>query len=56
MGHKFKATNTKDQAFTDVETCLCNVKDWMIANKLKMNDSKTEFMIIGSHQQIKDTC
>ena len=32
---------------------MLDVKDWMIANKLKMNDSKTEFMIIGSRQQLK---
>ena len=32
---------------------MVNVKSWMIANKLQMNDVKTEFMIIGSRQQLK---
>ncbi len=53
----FAPNNVVDQyqAFTDIETCLRDAKDWMIGSKLKMNDSirKTEFMIIGSHQQIK---
>ena len=35
-----------------METCLSDVKEWMLANKLKMNDSKTEFIIIGSRQQL----
>ncbi len=43
----------QDKAFTAMENCLLDVKDWMIANKLKMNDSKTEFLIIGSRQQLK---
>ena len=35
-----------------MESCLDDVKSWMISNKLKMNDSKTEFIIISSHQQL----
>ncbi len=34
------------------EDCLSDVKQWMLANKLKMNDAKTEFIIIGSRQQL----
>ena len=32
--------------------CLQDVKSWMISNKLKMNDSKTECIVIGSYQQL----
>ena len=39
-------------AVSNVENCLCNVKKWMIKNKLKMNDSKTEFLLIGTPQQL----
>jgi hypothetical protein len=28
---------------------LTNISDWMAANKLSLNKSKTEYMIIGSH-------
>ena len=30
------------------ETCIKYVRSWMLQNKLKLNDSKTEFMIIGT--------
>lgn len=32
---------------------LANISDWMAANKLSLNKSKTEYMIIGSHQNLK---
>ena len=31
---------------------LKNVKDWLITNKLSLNITKTEFMIIGSRQRV----
>ena len=36
-----------------MENCLNDVKQWMVCQKLKMNDAKTEFLIIGSQQQLK---
>ena len=35
-----------------MESCLQDVKSWIISNKLKMNDSKTECIVIGSYQQL----
>ena len=32
---------------------LANVSDWMKANKLTLNTSKTEYMIIGSHKRLQ---
>ena len=32
---------------------LANISDWMAANKLSLNKSKTEYMLIGSHQKLK---
>ena len=34
-----------------METCAVEIKQWMIINKLKFNDDKTEFLIIGNPQQ-----
>ena len=31
---------------------LANVSEWMKANKLSLNTSKTEYMIIGSHKRL----
>ena len=41
----------KNQAVSCMESCLEDVKSWMISNKLKMNYSEAEFIIISSHQQ-----
>ena len=41
-----------NEAVTHMESCLQDVKSWMISNKLKMNDSKTECIVIGSYQQL----
>ena len=40
----------------NIQTCLnddlVNVSNWLIANKLMLNMSKTEFMLIGSRQRL----
>jgi hypothetical protein len=35
-----------------MELCIKDIRSWMIADKLKMNDGKTEFMVIGTKQQL----
>ncbi len=40
-------------AVEKMQNCLSDVKAWMVNNKLKMNDAKTEFIIIGSRAQLK---
>ena len=36
------------QAITQLEACIEDVRNWMIVNKLKLNEDKTEFMIVTS--------
>ena len=38
-----------------LEPCLVSANDWMNQNRLKMNTSKTEFMIVG-HRTQTDKC
>ena len=33
--------------------CLESVNRWLVANKLTLNTTKTEFMLIGSRQKLK---
>ena len=33
---------------------LENISDWMAASKLRLNKSKTEYVMVGSHQKIKN--
>ena len=40
---------------SDFESCFLSVKAWMLSNKLKLNDEKTETMLVGSRQIINLT-
>ncbi len=44
---------SQQNAIDCMESCLVDVKSWMVQNKLKMKDSKTEFIVIGSRQQLE---
>ena len=34
-----------------IQSCITGVSDWMAQSKLKLNPSKTEFLLIGSKSQ-----
>jgi hypothetical protein len=36
-----------DEARAKMQNCLAEIRDWMNENLLKLNDSKTEYMVIG---------
>lgn len=36
-----------------MEKCIDELRTWMLIDKLKINDDKTEFMIIGTKQQLE---
>ena len=48
---------SQDEAITgrSMETCISDVKQWMIADKHMLNDDKTEFIIIASRHLLKKT-
>ena len=35
-----------------MESCIDDIRNWMLNEKLKLNDEKTEFLIIGTSQQL----
>ena len=37
-----------NQVFSSIRTCISDIRSWMIKNKLKINDDKTELLIITS--------
>ncbi|RUS75909.1 hypothetical protein EGW08_016322 [Elysia chlorotica] len=41
----------EDQQAVKIKNCLNEIKDWMLVNKLKLNDNKTEIMLLGTNQQ-----
>ena len=35
-----------------MEACINDIRKWMLADRLKINDDKTEFLVIGTRQQL----
>ena len=36
-----------------MENCISDLRKWMLKDKLKLNDGKAEFLMIGSKQQLQ---
>ena len=51
----YKSINNSeiDYEVKQTEECISHVKKWMSQNKLKLNDSKTEFIIVGKPSLLK---
>ena len=45
-------SSSQDSAVANMGACIQDIRVWMHANKLKLNDSKSEFMILGSRAQV----
>ncbi len=43
--------DSADVVVNKILRCIVEVKQWMIKNMLKLNDDKTEFIVIGTRQQ-----
>ena len=50
--HLTLASNNVRDINQNLNQDLVNVSEWLIANKLTLNQSKTEFMLIGSRQRL----
>ena len=51
--HLTLAGNSADSIELNLNKDLASVSEWLIANKLTLNKSKTEFMLIGSRQRLR---
>ena len=38
---------------SQLKECICDIKRWMLCNKLKLNDERTEFLLLGSTYIVK---
>ncbi len=43
--------DSADVAVNKILRCIAEVKQWLVKRKLKLNDDKTEFIVIGTRQQ-----
>ena len=48
--------NEEIECVKDLEKCLINIGKWMDQMHLRMNPSKTEFILFGSRQQLSKCC
>ena len=44
----------QEQCLNQLQGCISEVKNWMKANSLKLNDAKTEFLVLGTQKQLKN--
>ena len=45
----------KEQCIEQLQGCIADIRKWMSANMLKLNDEKTEFIMFGTNHQLKKT-
>ena len=43
----------ESETIKSMELCIRAIRTWMWMDKLKLNDDKTEFIIVGSRQQVE---
>ena len=47
--------SSEASALSNLEKCVNEIRGWMYTNKLKLNDNKSEFVVLGSHAQANKT-
>ncbi|CAB3983322.1 RNA-directed DNA polymerase from transposon X-element [Paramuricea clavata] len=53
ISFKPDSTACELEAVTALQNCIADIKTWMTVDKLKLNEDKTEFLIIGSRTQLE---
>ena len=44
--------NAQDEVIRAMEDCIKDIRNWLIEGRLLLNDDKTEFLVIGTCQQL----
>ena len=42
-----------DKCLESLQACICDIRKWMSDSYLKLNNEKTEFLMLGSRQQLR---
>ena len=50
LSFKADSSTAQNDAMKAMENCITAIRAWMIKDKLCVNDSKTEFLIVGTRQ------
>ena len=51
--HKRSSPKHFAKLLLDIQSCAESVRDWMVCNRLRMNDDKTEIMPVGTKARLK---
>ena len=43
--------DSQDEAVKRVQNCITDAGAWLVSQKLRFNDFKTEFLTVGTYQQ-----
>ena len=52
LSFKPGSISSEESAFSAIQSCISAIRSWLLTNKLLINDTKTEFLIIGTRQQL----
>ena len=52
LASKPNSAVTANNAVNAMELCIRDLRTWMLHDKLKLNDNKTNFILIGTRQQL----
>ena len=44
------------EALLHMQRCIDDLRQWMLMDRLKLNDEKTEFLLVGTRQQLAKLC
>ena len=52
LSFKADSASSQNNAVASMERCIKDIRSWMVMDRLKLNDKKTEFILIGTKQQL----
>lgn len=53
LSFKANSTTSQTEALEALQDCISSIRAWMLVDKLKLNDDKTEIIIIGTRAQLQ---
>ena len=52
LGFNPASAKERIQAVKDIENCISDIRAWMLTRRLKINDDKTELLVIDTNQEL----
>ena len=52
LSFKSNTKGNQEECIKTLELCIAEIRKWMQTNLLRLNDEKTEFLLVGTKQQL----